>query len=104
MAFRPPKKQPQFADLKGILAQYKDPDNALYQTVQGIIERLSQFQTVTLEAVADINQSVSNSQTTINITDSGFGNHYDTPLTDGDPDETDLIFASGECIIVQVPV
>jgi len=31
-------------------------------------------------------------------------NHYDSPLTDGNVDETDLIFASGECVIVQVPV
>jgi hypothetical protein len=32
------------------------------------------------------------------------GNYYDAPLTDGNEDETDLIFASGECIIVQVPI
>jgi hypothetical protein len=37
-------------------------------------------------------------------TDGGIGNHYDSPLTDGNVDETDLIFALGECIIVQVPV
>jgi len=30
--------------------------------------------------------------------------HYDAPLTDGDIDETHLIFAMGECIIVQIPV
>ena len=29
---------------------------------------------------------------------------YWTPLTDGDPDETDLIFANGEAIAVFVPV
>ena len=34
----------------------------------------------------------------------GAGSYYDAPLTDGDLDETDLIFALGECIIVQVPV
>lgn len=33
----------------------------------------------------------------------GPGGYYDAPLTDGDLDETDLIFALGECIIVQVP-
>jgi len=41
-------------------------------------------------------------QRTINASgslDSGFW----TPLTDGDEDETDLIFASGECIMVFVP-
>jgi hypothetical protein len=30
--------------------------------------------------------------------------HYDCPLSDGDPIAADLIFADGECIIVQVPV
>jgi hypothetical protein len=44
MAFRPPKKQPEFADLKGILAQSKQTENPLYQTVQEIIERLTQLQ------------------------------------------------------------
>lgn len=34
----------------------------------------------------------------------GIGNHYDSPLSDGDLVEANLIFASGECIIVQVPV
>jgi hypothetical protein len=29
--------------------------------------------------------------------------YYDSPLTDGDVLETDLIFAAGDCIIVQVP-
>ena len=35
---------------------------------------------------------------------SGSSNYYDCPLTDGDPDEADLIFANGECVIVQVPL
>jgi len=39
-------------------------------------------------------------QRTINAGASAF---YDAPLTDGNVDETDLIFANGECIIVQVP-
>lgn len=30
--------------------------------------------------------------------------HYDAPLSDGDLVEADLIFAAGECIIVQVPI
>ena len=67
MAFRPPKKQPEFADLKGILAQTRDTENPLYQTVQVLIERLTQFQTVTLETVADINNSINNSETILNI-------------------------------------
>jgi hypothetical protein len=39
---------------------------------------------------------------TINAT-GGAGNYYDSPLTDGDPDETDLIFADGDPIICQIP-
>jgi len=41
MPFRPSRNLPEFADLKGILAQSKDTDNALYQTIQEIIERLT---------------------------------------------------------------
>jgi hypothetical protein len=41
----------------------------------------------------------------INATGGGGGStHYDSPLSDGDPIAADLIFAAGECIIVQVPV
>ena len=58
MTFRPAKQQPQFADLKGILAQTKKSDDPLYQTIQQIIERLTQFQLVTLEQIADINNSI----------------------------------------------
>jgi len=39
---------------------------------------------------------------TINAT-GGAGNFYDSPLTDGDEDETDLIFANADPIICQVP-
>lgn len=34
----------------------------------------------------------------------GLGNHYDSPLSDGNIDEMHLISANGECIVVQVPV
>lgn len=44
MAFRKSRQQPQFADLKGILAQSKQTDNSLYQTVQVLIDRLTQYQ------------------------------------------------------------
>lgn len=40
---------------------------------------------------------------TINATGGATGNYYDSPLTDGDLVETDLIFASGDPIICQVP-
>lgn len=146
MGFRPKRKQPEFADLKGILAQGKETDNAVYQTVQEIIERLTQMKDVTEERIADINNSINSSVTTIinqmnsgltyltwedeklklpnsrkleagtgitfddtvpNIrtvnSSGGSGDTYDAPLTDGDLDEASLIFADGECIIVQVP-
>jgi hypothetical protein len=43
MAFRPAKKSPQFSDLVTVLAQSKSIDDALYQTVQEIINRLDVF-------------------------------------------------------------
>lgn len=145
MAFRKPKQQPRFADLNGILAQSRDTDSALYQTVQILIERLTQFQIVTLEGVADINDSVNTIESIVNITadknrtylttenetlklpksvqllagpgitfddtipnqrtisTGGSGGYYDAPLSDGDLIAADLIYAAGECIIVQVP-
>lgn len=149
MAFRRPKKQPEFADLKGILAQTKkQTESPLYQTVQTLIERLTQFRAVTIEEVADINNSINTTDTIINITANkkatyltetdeslnlpksrqilagtgitldysvpnkltisstggGSADTYDSPLTDGDVDEMELITADGDCIIVQVPI
>jgi hypothetical protein len=43
-------------------------------------------------------------QRTISAAGGGASTHYDAPLTDGDVDATDFIFANGECIIVQVPI
>lgn len=37
------------------------------------------------------------------ISASGGGDYYDSPLTDGDEDETDLIFANADPIICQIP-
>ena len=58
MAYRPPKKQPQFADLKGILSQSKQTDNALYQTVQILIERLTQFQGITVDRLDQLDDEL----------------------------------------------
>ncbi len=58
MPFRPKKKQPSFAPLKGSLAQARDTDNALYQTIQILIERLMQYQGVINDELADINASI----------------------------------------------
>lgn len=48
MAFTPAKKYPQFAQLKGTLSQ-TDAENPLYQTIQQIIEKLTQYQRLDLE-------------------------------------------------------
>jgi hypothetical protein len=145
MPFKPPKKPPQFADLKGILAQSKDTENATYQTVEQIIERLEQLKNLHEDKISAINDEISainknaasrfatyhtkqnetailpNSirllpgtgitfddtvphERTISSSGGGMAGYYDCPLTDGDPVAADLIFAAGECIIVQVPV
>lgn len=44
--------------------------------------------------------SVANERT---ISGTGGTAYYDAPLSDGDPTAAELIFADGECIIVQVP-
>lgn len=46
--------------------------------------------------------SISNQRVISSITSAG--SYYDAPLTDGDVDEAHLIFANGECVIVQVPI
>lgn len=145
MAFRKPKQQPQFADLKGILAQTKETENPLYQTLAILIDRLTQFQGVTLEVIGSLlsdknatkkfatrfatfhtkedetavlpnsvqllagsgitfDDTVPNKRTINSTGGGGLGNHYDAPLSDGDLSAADLIYAAGECIIVQVPV
>jgi len=43
MAYQKPKKLPQFSDLITVLARSKNTDEAIYQTIQEIINRLDQF-------------------------------------------------------------
>jgi molybdopterin converting factor small subunit len=66
MAFQKPKVQPNFATLKSTLAQVKSKDNALYQTIQILIERLMQFQGITVETEGDINDSINNVNSVVN--------------------------------------
>ena len=66
MAFQRPKKQPNFATLKSTLAQTKKTEHPLYQTIQILIERLMQFQGITVEEVADINNSINNVNSVVN--------------------------------------
>jgi hypothetical protein len=66
MAFRPKPKQPEFASLKGILAEMRGKkDDALYRTVQYIIERLGKLQTAINGDFVDINNSVNDVNTII---------------------------------------
>jgi len=55
VAYKPPRKPPQFADLVSVLAQSKSVDPALYQTVQEIINRLDQF--ITGESITSATQA-----------------------------------------------
>lgn len=66
MAFKPKTKQPEFASLKTVLAQ-SDVKAPLYQTIQLLIERLMQMQGVTLQDIADINASINDVNTAINV-------------------------------------
>jgi len=66
MAFQKPKQQPNFATLKSTLAQTKEAEHPLYQTIQILIERLMQFQGITVKDIADINASVNNILSIIN--------------------------------------
>ena len=86
MAFRKPIKQPQFADLKGILAQSKQTDNSLYQTVQILIDRLTQYQGfVETNIVQQIDEAVGD----ISIPSGDFATKEATYLTKDD-ETTDL--------------
>jgi hypothetical protein len=69
MAFIPPEKEVQFADLKGVLSQSRAIDPALYQTIQILLERLDQLKATHDEVINNINNSVNtiidNTSTTI---------------------------------------
>jgi len=58
MSFKPEPKPPQFADLKGMLAQSKQTDNALNQTLTILIDRLDQLEVARADVVQRINNSV----------------------------------------------
>jgi hypothetical protein len=60
MAFVPPIKQPQFADLNGMLAQSRDTDDATYQTIQILIDRLSKFRDYVDSNLKAINAMIAN--------------------------------------------
>jgi hypothetical protein len=52
VAFNPPKNPPKFSDLKITLAKSQQTDNALYQTIEVLIDRLEQQRLARAEEVA----------------------------------------------------
>ncbi len=65
MGFRPPKAIPQFADLKGILSQSKKTDNALYEVIQLLIERMDQLKDVLINRLDKLEKNVVTIEKTI---------------------------------------
>ena len=105
MPFKPDRgeKATELDKLRIILNQTKlsTENNPLYQFCNSLLR-------VVDKNVVDINKDLQDLKTVV-ITGPGGGGgseistHYDCPLTDGNETEADLIFADGECIIVQVP-
>jgi len=135
MAFKKDPEQPQYADLITSLsnsrAQIKE--NALYQTIYILLQRLTKSRNMFLEDLKDLEGLINSFKNITFITlddetislpnsrklmeslgidfdDSIFGErtlrltHYWTPLTDGSESETELITANGDVIMVEVPI
>jgi hypothetical protein len=68
MVFRPPPKPAEFADLKGMLAQSKNINPALYQTISVLIDRLEQLRGNQADVVDEIGTTVRDITNNINIT------------------------------------
>jgi hypothetical protein len=64
--FKKPRQQPNFALLKGTLAQVKKTEDPLYQTIQEIISKLTQFQGITVTQIGDVNNSINDVTTIVN--------------------------------------
>ena len=67
MAFTPDSSTPQFADLKGMLAQSKVTDNALGQMLQILLDRLEFLQSGHADVIQKINNSVNNITSIVTI-------------------------------------
>ncbi len=65
MGFRPSKSIPQFADLKSILSQSKKTDNALYEVIQLLIERMDQLKDVLVSRLDKLEKNVVTIEETI---------------------------------------
>lgn len=135
MPFKKEAEQPQYADLITSLANsgQQTKENALYQTVYILLQRLTKSRNMFLEDLKDLEALIDklknitfltqdnetlllpNSRQIleslgIDFDDSIFGErtlrltHYWTPLTDGNTTSAELIYADGEAIACQVPV
>jgi hypothetical protein len=65
MAFRPPPQQPDFSSLYTSLAQTKakKSDEAMYQTINFLIERIDQFQEIVvkkLDVLEEVDEATDN--------------------------------------------
>lgn len=67
MPFRPKVKNPDFSRLKSTLAQVRSKDNALYETLQNLIDWLQDFKGNTEKDIEDLNNSINDVNTEINI-------------------------------------
>jgi hypothetical protein len=81
MPFKPEKAAPQFADLKGMLAQSKITDNALHQTLQILIDRLDQLEVQKADVVSNINNSVNTIHSLVNYYVNNANNNTGSYLT-----------------------
>lgn len=134
MGFKPSNHQPDFSKLLGFLNDSKliQTNPALFQTIQEIIRRIQQADNIFKDELADILDALKASFLTATpesgrlpnsrelvaglgitfddtqphkrIINADASGGYWTPLTDGNVDETDLIFADGEAIAVNVPI
>ena len=71
MPFRPKVKNPDFSRLKSTLAQIGigkgGKDNALYETLQNLIDWLQDFKGNTEKDILDLNESINEVNTTVNV-------------------------------------
>lgn len=114
MPFKPGREPvtPDFKRLNSTLnnSGVKVKDYPLYQIIKALLENSQQSVQHFTSQINGINQSIAEISAgggsgggTTPIPPVIIENGVWYPLTDGDVDETDLIFADGECIMVFVP-
>lgn len=133
MAFKATREKgnPDFSRLVTVLnnSQLQQTNNPAYQVLKTLIDYAGQtnavaetkFKAIETE-IASVGGGNGNGNGEVEPSDqilAGFGieidesvegeitistKYYDSPLTDGDVADTQFVFASGDCIIVQVPL